>query len=112
VNGTGTLAGEEDSGTLEALMALPLRRWQIVLSKGVALGIALLLMLLIVGGSAVISMNALPTDIDTGGVGAGDLVLATFATWPLIMFLPHSVYFLQPSCQADDMLQLRQRPFS
>ena len=94
VNGTGTLAGEEDSGTLEPLMALPLRRWQIVLSKGVALGIALLLILLVVGMAAVIAMNTLPADVDTGSVGAGDIVLATLATWPLVMFFAALSLFL------------------
>ena len=94
VNGTGTLAGEEDNGTLEPLMALPLRRWQIVLSKGLALGIALLLILLIVGIASVIAMSTLPTDVDTGGVGGGDIILAALATWPIVMFFAALSLFL------------------
>jgi ABC-2 type transport system permease protein len=33
----------------------------------------------------VIAFNALPADLDLGGVEAADLVLATLAIWPLIM---------------------------
>lgn len=94
VNGTGTLAGEEDNGTLEPLMALPIRRWQIVFSKGLALGIALLLILLIIGIASVIAMNTLPTNVDTGGVGGGDIILASLVTWPIVMFFAALSLFL------------------
>jgi hypothetical protein len=40
VNGTGTLAGEEESGVLELMVTLPLHRWQIVLSKAIAMAVA------------------------------------------------------------------------
>ena len=33
INGTGTLAGEEDDGRLELIVALPIPRWQIVTVK-------------------------------------------------------------------------------
>lgn len=94
VNGTGTLAGEEDNGTLEPLMALPLRRWQIVLSKGLALGIALLLILLIVGIASIIAMTTLPSDVDTSGIASGDIILATVATWPIVAFFAAISLFL------------------
>ena len=48
INGTGTLAGEEDNGTLEPLMSLPLHRWQLVATKTLALAIALFLILAII----------------------------------------------------------------
>jgi ABC-2 type transport system permease protein len=85
INGTGTLAGEEDSGTLEPLMALPIPRWQLVATKALALGLALLLILLIISAGEVIALNALPADTDLGGVEAADLVVTTLAVWPLIM---------------------------
>ena len=50
INGTGTLAGEEDNGRLELIVALPIPRWQIVAVKALALGIALFVILAIVGG--------------------------------------------------------------
>jgi ABC-2 type transport system permease protein len=86
VNGTGTLAGEEDNGTLEPIMALPLPRWQLVISKAIALSLALLLIMLIVGLAMAVSFNTLPAGIDTGGVTAGDLVVVALATWPLVGF--------------------------
>jgi ABC-2 type transport system permease protein len=86
VNGTGTLAGEEDNGTLEPLMALPLPRWQLVMSKAIALGLSLLLIVVIVGLAMAVSFNTLSADVNTGGVAAGDLVIAALAVWPLVAF--------------------------
>lgn len=85
INGTGTLAGEEDNGTLEPLMSLPLHRWQLVATKALALAIALFLILAIISIAEVIAFNALPADLDVSGVEAADLVVATLAIWPLIM---------------------------
>lgn len=94
VNGTGTLAGEEDNGTLEPIMALPLPRWQLVLSKALALGLALLLILLIVGLAMAVSITTLPEDIDTGGATSGDMILVAIAIWPLVMFFAMFSLFL------------------
>lgn len=46
--GTQTLAGEEDGGTLEMILALPLPRWLIVTGKALALAVVLALIVLIV----------------------------------------------------------------
>lgn len=40
INGTGTLAGEEDDGRLETIVALPIPRWQIVTVKALAMVLA------------------------------------------------------------------------
>jgi len=59
---TATLAGEEDAGTLELFTTLPLARWQIVLFKALAMGVALLFVLAISGAAAallVIAMESL-----------------------------------------------------
>jgi len=85
INGTGTLAGEEDNGTLEPLMALPLHRWQLVVTKALALGIAMFLILAIISIGVVIAFNSLPADVNVGEVELVDLVTATLAIWPLIM---------------------------
>lgn len=51
---TWTLAGEEDNGTLELFIALPLERWKIVTSKAMALSVVILFILIIAGiGNAV-----------------------------------------------------------
>ena len=34
---TGTMGGEDDNGTLELVVAMPLPRWQIVMMKAIAL---------------------------------------------------------------------------
>jgi ABC-2 type transport system permease protein len=86
INATGTLAGEEESGRLEPIIALPLPRWQLVITKFLALAIAILVILAIVALSTVIAFYALPDSVNTGSVEAADLAIAALATWPLIMF--------------------------
>ncbi|GMQ78499.1 MAG: hypothetical protein BMS9Abin02_1015 [Anaerolineae bacterium] len=86
INGTGTLAGEEESGRLEPIIALPLPRWQLVITKFLALAVAILVILAIVALATVIAFYTLPDSVDTGSVEAADLAIATLATWPLIMF--------------------------
>lgn len=97
VNGTGTLAGEEDNGTLEPIMALPLPRWQLVLSKALALGLALLLILLVVGLAMAVAFGTLPDDVNTSGVTAGDLIVTTLAVWPIVAFFAMLSLFLGAS---------------
>ena len=86
INGTGTLAGEEDSGRLEPIIALPLPRWQLVITKFLALAIAILVILATVALSTVIAYYALPESVNTGSVEAADLAFAALAVWPLVMF--------------------------
>lgn len=99
IAGTGTLAGEEDQGTLEQLMALPIPRWQLVLTKTLAIAIALLLILLIghigvwVGYQSI--LNQIETDITHSDLLRATLnglpivlLFTTFSLW-LGAFLPH-----------------------
>jgi len=52
---TSTLAGEEDNGTLELIVAMPLSRWQILTAKAVALSVVVLFMMTIASiGNAII----------------------------------------------------------
>ncbi len=94
VNGTGTLAGEEDDGTLEPILALPLPRWQILLSKALALALALLLVLIIVGLASMFAFSTLPENVDTGGIDGASLVIGTLATLPLLLFFATLSFFL------------------
>ncbi len=80
--GTGMLAGEEDEGTLEILVTLPLPRWQIVLAKGLALGIALLLVLLITAVGVISIFLYIQNDITTT-IQTTDWLPIVFAAWPL-----------------------------
>lgn len=94
INGTSTLAGEEDNGTLESIMALPLPRWQLVMSKAIALGLALLIVLLIVGAAMAVAITTLPADVDAAGVSSADLIVVALAIWPLVFFFAMFSLFL------------------
>lgn len=89
--GTGTLAGEEDSGTLELIAAAPLARWQIVGVKAIALGIVLLLILIIAGAGAVGVFSAI--DVETE-ITAADLFLAILSSWPITFAFAMLSFFL------------------
>lgn len=99
IAGTGALAGEEDQGTLEQLMALPIARWQLVLTKAIAIAIAMLLILLIAHIGVLIGYQSLINQIDTD-VTAADLFRTTLNGLPIVLlftifslwlgaFLPH-----------------------
>jgi len=84
INSTGTLAGEEDAGKLELIVTLPVPRWQIVATKAIATGIALFLVLLIVGLISAGTMAALLSQIETVVTPVGFLV-GILSAWPLVM---------------------------
>jgi ABC-2 type transport system permease protein len=86
INSTGTLAGEEDSGRLEPIIALPFPRWKLVITKFLGLAIALLVILTVVALATVIAFYSLPESVNTGSVAAADLAIATVAVWPLLLF--------------------------
>ena len=65
INGTGTLAGEEDSGRLEMIVALPIPRWQIVAVKALAVGVALGLILAITSAGAALTLVSIGGQVDT-----------------------------------------------
>jgi ABC-2 type transport system permease protein len=91
--GTGALAGEEDKGTLELLVAMPLKRWQIVTAKGLALLIAAFLMLLIAALGAVGSLFFVKQQLDVELTYAS-IVALTFQVWPLLaFFMMASLFF-------------------
>ena len=47
ITSTSILAGEEDKGTLELIVTMPLSRWQILTAKAVALSIVVLFLMII-----------------------------------------------------------------
>ncbi len=83
VTGSSVLAGEEDSGTLELQLALPLTRWQLVTAKTLALAAISLLVLGVAGMAAVIVFLFIRDQLTTA-LDAGDLFRATVAHWPLV----------------------------
>ena len=95
VSGTGALAGEEDSGTLELLLALPIPRWKLVLVKTVGLALTLFLILLLLGLGIVAGFSTLdPEAVDLGGITAADLMIGVLSLWPLLMLFAAIALFL------------------
>ena len=84
LDATGTLAGEEDSGKLELVVALPIPRWQIVTVKAIAHGVALFLILLLVAISTTIVFLAIESDVETS-LTAWDVFWGLLYTWPIVM---------------------------
>lgn len=83
INSTATLAGEEDDGRLELIVTLPVPRWKIVVTKAIATGIALLLVLGIVGGVSAITLVYVSGLVETTAT-ALDVFLSLIAAWPLV----------------------------
>jgi ABC-2 type transport system permease protein len=82
IHGTGILAGEEDNGTLELILASPLKRGQIVSMKALALGIILLIILIIAGLGNVLILKII--DVDTF-ITSGKLFMTVLNGWPIVM---------------------------
>ena len=85
-NSTHTLAGEEDEGTLELLLAMPLERWQIVSVKALALGLSTFLILALVGAwnGWVLSRMKAVVEVD---ISAWQLFVAVINAWPLTLLV-------------------------
>ncbi|MEL6308993.1 MAG: ABC transporter permease subunit [Chloroflexota bacterium] len=81
---TQTLAGEDDNGTLELVVAMPLQRWQIVAMKTAALSIVLLLIILIMGAGAAFTLTIVSQTIEVD-VTAGQLFVSLMGAYPLML---------------------------
>ena len=84
ITSTETLAGEEDSGTLELIVAMPLPRWQIVTAKAVAISATTLLIVSIAGTANALMLNAVQASIEID-ITPMQLFLATLSAWPLTL---------------------------
>jgi len=83
---TETLAGEEDRGTLELIVATPLSRWRIVSAKAAAVSVAALLILAIAGVPSAFVLRAIKTSVEID-VTPVQLFWATLSVWPLTVTL-------------------------
>lgn len=83
IDGTGTLAGEEEAGKLELIVALPISRWKIVTVKALAHGLALLLILLLVAITTTIVFISIQAQVETNLV-ATDVLWSLLYTWPIV----------------------------
>lgn len=85
---TGTLAGEEENGTLELVVAMPLERWQIITMKTLALLIAIFLVLLILGAGSALFMSTVLGGVDIAiDVEPIQLFTAILGTYPMLVLL-------------------------
>ena len=93
ITSTQALAGEEDSGTLELVLTMPLHRWQIVTVKAISMGVAAFLMLLIAGLGNGITLNAIKASVEVD-LTATELFWATVSGWPVTMaFMMIGLFF-------------------
>lgn len=97
INGTGTLAGEEEDGRLEMMVTLPLERWQIVTAKAIALSIATLIVLLIISLVSAVVFISIESQVETE-VMALQLATTMITTWPLVFAMGMLSLFLAAFC--------------
>jgi ABC-2 type transport system permease protein len=97
INGTGTLAGEEEDGRLEMIVTLPLPRWQIVTAKAIALNISTFIILVIVSLAAGAVFLAIESQLETD-IMATDVGFALLQTWPMVFAVGMTSMFLAAFC--------------
>jgi ABC-2 type transport system permease protein len=83
-NGTGTLTGEEENGTLELMVTLPLHRWQIVVSKAVAMATSAFLMLCIASIGGVLAAVGVNAQLGTSAAPLA-MIVPILNVWPLTL---------------------------
>jgi ABC-2 type transport system permease protein len=93
INGTGTLAGEEEDGRLEMIVTLPLARWQIVAAKALALVISSIIIFVVVAFVSALVFLSIESQIETE-LAAGDLFWAVLSAWPLVFAIGMISLFL------------------
>jgi ABC-2 type transport system permease protein len=71
VTSTSTLAGEEDNGTLELMVAMPLSRWQILTAKAAALSVVVIFIMIIaaIGNAVLLEVIKFDTSISVTPFG-------------------------------------------
>jgi len=92
-NSTQTLAGEEDEGTLELLLAMPLQRWQIVSAKALAIGLSIFVILAIVGAWNGWVLNEMKGVVAVD-ITSRQLFVAVINAWPLNLLIAMIGLFL------------------
>ncbi len=90
---TATLAGEEENGTLELIVAMPLPRWQIIVVKTLAIAVALFSILTIMGIICVITLTFVKQTVEVD-ITSGQLFVALMAAMPLMLSFTTITLFL------------------
>ena len=81
---TSTLSGEEDNGTLELIVAMPLNRWQILTAKAIALSVVALFIMIIasIGNALILAAIIISNPINVTPFG---LFTALMSSLPLAL---------------------------
>ena len=81
---TSTLAGEEDNGTLELIVTMPLSRWQILTAKAIALSVVALFIMIIasIGNAFILALVKINNPINVTPFG---LFTALMSSLPLAL---------------------------
>jgi ABC-2 type transport system permease protein len=90
---TSTLAGEEDNGTLELIVAMPLSRWQILTAKALALSVVALFIMIIasIGNAFILTVIKINNPINVTPFG---LFTALMSSLPLALVFIMIGFFL------------------
>lgn len=95
LDGTGTLAGEEDDGRLELIVTLPIPRWQVVSVKAAAHGIVLFIILFFAGMASAGVFLAIEGQILANmEITAVDIWLSLLSAWPVVFTIGMLSLFL------------------
>jgi len=93
VTGTKTLAGEEDEGTLELIMAQPLSRFQIVTAKSISLAVAIFV-ILVAAAAADAVFFASVREQSNATLEPVQLFFVVFSAWPISVAIAMMSLFL------------------
>lgn len=90
---TSALAGEEDNGTLELIVTMPLSRWQILTAKAIALSVVVLFIMIIasIGNALILAIIKINNPIN---VTPFALFSALMSSVPLALGLIMTGFFL------------------
>jgi len=82
ISSTDTLAGEEERGTLELVVAMPLKRWEIVSMKAIALIVISFFILIITAVGDIVVFQWMQAQIEVD-VTSTQLFVAILDVWPI-----------------------------
>ena len=93
ISSTAALAGDEDRGTLEGIVAMPLHRWQILTAKTLAIIIVAVLIMVLagIGNAAVLAAVSRTTEINVTPL---ELFAALITSLPLALAFITMGFFL------------------
>lgn len=87
MDGTRTLAGEEDEGKLELIVTMPIHRWKIVTVKAIAHGIASFIILFVTAITSSVVFLIILDQVVNPAINAWDIFFGLLSAWPVMFAL-------------------------